>query len=425
MKNIDYSKLSKEELISLLERKEVQGGTLSSKLESRRYQNLFRNITMGFVYGELVYNRAGEPSDCVYMNINPAFEKITGTAIEDCIGRHSRLTPLPIPKELLDKCCQVVHSQAEVHFDYYLSFVDKWLYMIIYPSVIKNGFVVLFNDISDRKQMERELIKAREKAEEADRLKSSFLANVSHEIRTPLNSIVGFSELIAETEEEEVRKSYYEIVKTNSNLLLHLINDILDLSKIEAGKMVLRYEPANLWNMCEELQQTHQLLAKQGVSVVLDKKLAQLRMMTDYNRLHQVYVNLLGNAIKNTESGVITLGYREERGEIVFYVRDTGRGIPREKLDTIFNRFVKVHESVQGFGLGLAISKSIVEKMGGRMEVDSDYGVGSEFRFVLPYTAAEKVEEEVLRGNGIDSPVLSIPIIPILTPEKRPLLRAL
>lgn len=396
MKGIDYSKWSKEELIALLEKQDAGNDVLRSKLEDKRYRNLFRNITMGFVYGQPVYTGSGEIYDCICMTVNPAFEKITGARASDCIGKHSRLTPFPIQGELLDKCSFVVRNQTEAHFDYYLAIADKWLDIVLYPAVTKNGFVILFNDISERKQMEDNLVRAREKAEEADRLKSSFLANVSHEIRTPLNSIVGFSGLIAETEDGEERRSYHDIVKTNSNLLLYLINDILDLSKIEAGNMVLRYEPVDLQAMCAELRQTHQLLAKPGVSVLLEGSLEHPYMLTDYNRLHQVCANLLGNAIKNTENGTITLGYGHHGSEVMFYVRDTGRGIPQEKLDAIFHRFVKVNENVLGFGLGLAISKSIVERMGGRMEVMSEYGVGAEFRFILPYTAPERIVLETL-----------------------------
>lgn len=254
------------------------------------------------------------------------------------------------------------------------------------------GFLTI---IQKRKDNERQLREALKKAEESDRLKSAFLANVSHEIRTPLNAIVGFSELIANTNEEEEKKYYLDIVKTNNTLLLNLINDILDLSKIESGRMDLQETTVNVRELCQEICQVHQLRAKPGVAVIFESAGQSLIMKTDRNRLTQLYSNLINNAIKNTEEGSITIGYRRKGKMIEFFVRDTGKGIPKDKQTAIFNRFEKLNSNVQGFGLGLSICKSILEKMQGSILVTSEEGKGTEFRFTLPFRGAEDSRPEI------------------------------
>lgn len=248
------------------------------------------------------------------------------------------------------------------------------------------GFLTV---IQKRKDNEAKLLEALKKAEESDKLKSAFLANVSHEIRTPLNAIVGFSELIAQTDDEEDKKQYLEIVKTNNHLLLSLINDILDLSKIESGRIDLTESPVNLSELCQELCHVHQLRTKPGVKVIFDEQNTPLLLYTDRYRLTQIYSNLIGNAVKNTDAGSITVGYRQEREKVVFFVRDTGQGIPPEKQEVIFNRFEKLNSNAQGFGLGLSICKSLLEKMGGNIGLTSKVGEGTEFRFILPYRAPQ------------------------------------
>lgn len=246
------------------------------------------------------------------------------------------------------------------------------------------GFLTI---IQKRKDNEAELLEALKKAEESDKLKSAFLANVSHEIRTPLNAIVGFSELIAHTDDEEDKKQYLEIVKTNNHLLLNLINDILDLSKIESGRIDLTESMVDISELCRELCHVHQLRTKPGVKVIFAEQTVPLFLYTDRYRLTQIYSNLISNAVKNTDAGSITVGYRQEGEKVVFFVRDTGQGIPPEKQEVIFNRFEKLNSNAQGFGLGLSICKSLLEKMGGNIGLTSKVGEGTEFRFILPYRA--------------------------------------
>lgn len=260
------------------------------------------------------------------------------------------------------------------------------------------GFLTI---IQQRKDNEQQLIEALKKAEESDKLKSSFLANVSHEIRTPLNAIVGFSELIANAEDKTEKDYYLDIVKTNNNLLLNLINDILDLSKIESGRIDLKETSVDVRGICQELCEVHQLRAQPGVKVIFEQTDQPLIMRTDRNRLTQLYSNLINNAIKNTSKGTITVGYHHKRQYVECYVRDTGKGIPKEKQALIFNRFEKLNSNIQGFGLGLSICKSILEKMNGTIRLSSKEGKGSEFRFTLPYKAPEKQRNRTPEINSL------------------------
>ena len=253
------------------------------------------------------------------------------------------------------------------------------------------GFIA---DIQKRRDDEQALIEAKQRAEESDRLKSAFLANVSHEIRTPLNAIVGFSEVIAHTEGECEREEYLDIVKANSNLLLHLINDILDLSRIESGKMEFIDENIQMDELCEELRQMHQMRIKNDVKVIFERPAVSLTIVSDSHRLRQLYSNLISNAIKYTEKGSITLGYKLKGNMMEGYVRDTGSGIPVEKLNNVFGRFEKLDLLKQGFGLGLSICKSILDKMGGKIWVESELGVGSCFYFSIPYNGTLPVAGE-------------------------------
>ena len=253
------------------------------------------------------------------------------------------------------------------------------------------GFIA---DIQKRRDDEQALIEAKQRAEESDRLKSAFLANVSHEIRTPLNAIVGFSEVIAHTEGECEREEYLDIVKANSNLLLHLINDILDLSRIESGKMEFIDENIQMDELCEELRQMHQMRIKNDVKVIFERPAVSLTIVSDSHRLRQLYSNLISNAIKYTEKGSITLGYKLKGNMMEGYVRDTGSGIPVEKLNNVFGRFEKLDLLKQGFGLGLSICKSILDKMGGEIWVESELGVGSCFYFSIPYNGTLPVAGE-------------------------------
>ena len=245
-------------------------------------------------------------------------------------------------------------------------------------------------DITPLKETEQKLIIARDKAEELDRLKSAFLANMSHEIRTPLNAIVGFSSLLAETDSRSERQEYIKIVQENNELLLQLISDILDLSKIEAGTFNFVYTNVDVNETCSEIIKSMSMKVSKGVELIFEEPFPECYIYTDKNRFTQVISNFINNALKFTQQGSITLGYEQvSHQKIKFYVRDTGMGIPEEKQKSVFERFVKLNTFVQGTGLGLSICKSIVSQMGGEIGVDSTEGVGSCFWFTHPYHAAD------------------------------------
>ncbi|WP_298046378.1 PAS domain-containing sensor histidine kinase [Bacteroides sp.] len=239
-------------------------------------------------------------------------------------------------------------------------------------------------DITELKKTERMLIGAKEKAEEADRLKSAFLANMSHEIRTPLNAIVGFSSLLEEAEDVEEKHLYITIIEENNKLLLQLISDILDLSKIEAGTFDIIPEQVDAQQLCNELLQAMQVKATEQVEILLAPELPELTFTSDKNRLYQVLLNFITNALKFTSKGSIVIDYQINGNEVRFSVQDTGMGIEPEKQEAIFTRFVKLNNFIAGTGLGLSICQSIVTQLGGKIGVESKPGEGSCFWFTHP-----------------------------------------
>ena len=226
------------------------------------------------------------------------------------------------------------------------------------------------------------------KAEKASQMKSLFLANMSHEIRTPLNAIEGFSRVIAETDSEEERMKYYQIIESNSLHLLSLINEILDLSRVESGEIEMKKAMTDINQLCENIRQLFKFRCPESLKLKFEKPLMTVTMNTDANRLIQVFSNLIGNALKHTSTGSITYGFRviNEMKEIEFFVKDTGTGIAPEFIDNIFNTYVSQDaDQQQGYGLGLPLCKIIVEKLGGTISVKSTVNVGSTFTFVLPF----------------------------------------
>lgn len=240
-------------------------------------------------------------------------------------------------------------------------------------------------DITSMEHMKRELIIAKEKAETSDRLKSAFLANMSHEIRTPLNAIVGFSRIIAETEDAEERQTYYNIVEENNNRLLQLINEILDLSKIEANITEFKIRSVNLHEVCREVYNSFYFRCPESVALQFNTSDINTMVRADKSRVIQIFSNLIGNALKFTKTGSISFGYVSKGiNGVELYVSDTGTGISPENQTKIFDRFVKANDMEQGTGLGLSICKMLVERMGGSISVESELGKGTTFRFTLP-----------------------------------------
>jgi len=256
-------------------------------------------------------------------------------------------------------------------------------------------------DITQLELMRRELIESKEKAETSDKLKSAFLANMSHEIRTPLNAIVGFSRIISESDNAEERREYYEIVDANNERLLQLINEILDLSKIESGIVEFTYGPVRLHTLCKEIHDAHVFRCPQGVELRFDSPDEALSIHSDKNRIFQVFSNLIGNAFKFTTEGSVSYGYKQEGERVVFYVKDTGLGIEPEKLGRVFQRFAKLNNFAQSTGLGLSICKTIIERLGGEIAVSSEVGTGTTFTFWLPL---ENVIQDTETGTNSHLP---------------------
>ena len=257
----------------------------------------------------------------------------------------------------------------------------------------EENMVLTVHDITQLKQAEKQLALAKEKAENADLSKSTFLANMSHEIRTPLNAITGFAEILASANTEEEKAQYQEIIKMNADLLLQLVNDILDMSKIEAGTLEFVYTKVDINLLLSDLRQLFQMKVNDAggnIQIIAEPSLPSCSIETDRNRVAQVLSNFTTNAIKFTQEGTISIGYEARDTELYFYVKDTGAGIPAEKLPDVFERFVKLNKDKKGAGLGLSISQTIVAKLGGQIGADSVEGEGSTFWFTIPYRTCGK-----------------------------------
>ena len=295
-------------------------------------------------------------------------------------------------REYLD--CMLAGEDREFNFEYRsrTKWDQEWQTLVVTGVQVdrdKRGKVICYTGIKFNntkwEKMACELKELKEKAELSDRLKSAFLANMSHEIRTPLNAIVGFSELMVNCDDQAEKEEYMNIIQSNNELLLRLINDILDLSKIESGILERKPEKFDLAKVCTELYTMIQpKITNPEVEFRLDNSRPDCWVFLDRNRLKQVWMNFLTNAVKCTSSGYVKMGYSVETDGIRIYVEDTGAGIPTELQDRVFGRFQKLNEFAQGTGLGLAISRAIVEAAGGKVGFASQPGVGSTFWAWLP-----------------------------------------
>lgn len=275
----------------------------------------------------------------------------------------------------------------------------KWIKIFLiqkeyHPAKNINEIYSLTIDVTAQKEVEKELAAEKNKAEEADRSKSAFLANMSHEIRTPLNAIVGFSELLASATSDDEKEQYLDILKTNNEMLLQLVNDILDMSKIEAGTLEFNMADVDLNVLMSELETLFNMRLSEDsqVKVICEPAQTKYILHTDRNRIGQVLSNFLSNAIKFTEVGTIRFGYKPYgNNSVYFYVTDTGMGIKKEMLENVFQRFIRFHKDKKGNGLGLSISKTIIDKLGGTIGVESVYQKGSTFWFILPDRPLEQL----------------------------------
>ena len=367
-------------------------GTLQQVEAPSQSDMLFRNLFHHLPVGIEIYNDKNELVD-----VNQKDMEIFGVQRkEDFIGINLQENP-NLTQELIQKILE--EDEVNYRFKYsldraqgyyhlhkhgYIDLITK--FKKIYDSQGRcTGFVMINIDNTEQGKIEEELINAKEKAENADRLKSLFLANMSHEIRTPLNAIVGFSNLLSETDNREERQLYQRIIEENNTQLLQLISDVLDLSKIESGTFIFNIQTFDPNILCQDIVRSLSMKVPTGVSLTFDRHLPECVLMSDRTRISQVITNFVNNAIKFTHAGHIRIGY-DAIGEthLRFYVEDTGIGIPADKLCIIFDRFVKLNAFAPGTGLGLSICKSIIEQLGGTIGVDSKEGQGSCFWFILP-----------------------------------------
>ena len=385
---------TKEELIKIIERLKKKVEDLSS-MQSYPVQERFRekystrildalpDMLTVFDHDANIIELASSPSTNHVEGINA--DNITHSNVKDILPPEAYESV----RQNMDRVILTGESSTSRH-DLMLDGILHHYENRIFP-LDKEYLLCMCRDISEQwnaeqtnKKQQKELEAARIKAEESDRLKSAFLANMSHEIRTPLNAIVGFSKLVIDAECTNEKEQYAEIIERNSEILLNLFNDILDLSSLEADSLSFNIRPIKLIDICLQLEQQFCYKVKNGTKLILDDVDTELYVSGDWNRIIQIISNLLSNAAKFTPKGEIHFGYREKEDFVEFYVKDSGIGIPAERVATIFQRFGKINDFVQGTGLGLTLCRMLVEKMGGRIWLRSQEGKGSRFYFTLP-----------------------------------------
>lgn len=385
---------TKEELIKIIEQLEKKVEDLSS-MQSYPVQERFRekystrildalpDMLTVFDHDANIIELASSPSTNHVEGINA--DNITHSNVKDILPPEAYESV----RQNMNRVILTGESSTSRH-DLMLDGILHHYENRIFP--LDNEYLLcMCRDISEQwnaeqtnKKQQKELEAARIKAEESDRLKSAFLANMSHEIRTPLNAIVGFSKLVIDAECTNEKEQYAEIIERNSEILLNLFNDILDLSSLEADSLSFNIRPIKLIDICLQLEQQFCYKVKNGTKLILDDVDTELYVSGDWNRIIQIISNLLSNATKFTPKGEIHFGYREKEDFVEFYVKDSGIGIPAERVATIFQRFGKINDFVQGTGLGLTLCRMLVEKMGGRIWLRSQEGKGSRFYFTLP-----------------------------------------
>ena len=367
---------TKEELIKIIEQLEKKVEDLSS-MQSYPVQERFRekystrildalpDMLTVFDHDANIIELASSPSTNHVEGINA--DNITHSNVKDILPPEAYESV----RQNMDRVILTGESSTSRH-DLMLDGILHHYENRIFP--LDNEYLLcMCRDISEQwnaeqtnKKQQKELEAARIKAEESDRLKSAFLANMSHEIRTPLNAIVGFSKLVIDAECTNEKEQYAEIIERNSEILLNLFNDILDLSSLEADSLSFNIRPIKLIDICLQLEQQFCYKVKNGTKLILDDVDTELYVSGDWNRIIQIISNLLSNAAKFTPKGEIHFGYREKEDFVEFYVKDSGIGIPAERVATIFQRFGKINDFVQGTGLGLTLCRMLVEKMGAR-----------------------------------------------------------
>ena len=407
-----YDHLSKEELIQRIERLEadLEKATLTpsasdNELEMRQSQHTinFLNILMDTILSNVFVEITVKDifNGFRYIYFNKAAEEFTGVKAEDILGK-TDFELFPDSRRAHEIRTEDYHTIKTGHMVKEMVEYEKpngeVRIVNIVRLLITNPdpgasplLLVMLNDITEQRQDQLALMKV----QEADKMKNAFIANMSHEIRTPLNAIVGFAHLVTETTNASEQREYFSIINKNCDLLLKLINDILDLSKIESGRLNYNVSEVELRDICQEAYVVQSLKMTSDVALLYNSvAMPSVRLWIDPHRVEQVLLNLLSNAIKFTSKGFISLFYEVEDMFVRVSVMDTGIGISEEKLESVFERFVKLDDFYQGAGLGLPICKMIVEQLGGEIGVRSELGKGSTFWFTLPLVVTDKAVVE-------------------------------
>ncbi|MFR1751990.1 MAG: ATP-binding protein [Parabacteroides distasonis] len=403
-----YDHLSKEELIQRIERLEadLEKATLTpsasdNELEMRQSQHTinFLNILMDTILSNVFVEITVKDifNGFRYIYFNKAAEEFTGVKAEDILGKTDfelfpdsrRAHEIRTEDYHTIKTGRMVKEMVEYEKpNGEVRIVNIVRLLITNPDPGASPLLlIMLNDITEQRQDQLALMKV----QEADKMKNAFIANMSHEIRTPLNAIVGFAHLVTETTNASEQREYFSIINKNCDLLLKLINDILDLSKIESGRLNYNVSEVELRDICQEAYVVQSLKMTSDVALLYNSvAMPSVRLWIDPHRVEQVLLNLLSNAIKFTSKGFISLFYEVEDMFVRVSVMDTGIGISEEKLESVFERFVKLDDFYQGVGLGLPICKMIVEQLGGEIGVRSELGKGSTFWFTLPLVVTDK-----------------------------------
>ena len=372
------------------------GGVVAGHTKGDKYKKLFMNLPIGFAQAKIITDSLGNSIGYCIQEANERFGSyfnLDASDYQDKILGESKIEVL----QDINAWFTAYNTSGTKEGDFMdveitMEKLGKVFNTVMYKSEADYINMVVI-DITDQKETENKLSAAIEDANAAYKTQAEFLANMSHEIRTPLNAITGFAEVMGSANTEEEKTQYQEIIKMNADLLMQLVNDILDMSKIEAGTLEFVYSTVDINLLLSDLQRLFQMRINDAggkVQIIAEPSLSSCLIQTDRNRVAQVISNFVGNAIKFTREGNIRIGYEAKDTELYFYVKDTVTGIPAEKLSNVFGRFVKLNKDQKGAGLGLSISQTIVGKLSGQIGADSIEGEGSTFWFTLPYLSCGK-----------------------------------
>ncbi len=412
--NEEYQQLN-EELYQT--NTELQIAKEKAEESEEKFRLLYSSMDQGLALHEIITDKNGNPIDYVFLDINDSYTRLLGVTREMSIGKRIKEVMPEVEQYWIDIFGKVALTGESSYYENYLETTGRYYSTYSY-SPKKNQFAVLVTDITERKQAEillkaksdelesqneeylqlnEELLSAKEKAEESDRLKTAFLQNISHEIRTPLNAIMGFSSLLADNFNNKANlEKFVDIINKRSNDLLDIISDILDISKIESGQLLVSIEECNLTELFSEIslyfEEYQNRTGKQNIHFVIQAHYdrSESVILTDKVKLKQIFINLLTNAFKYTDEGFIECGCKyDDKHKIQFYVSDSGIGIPADKQEIIFERFAQLNPEankvVSGTGLGLSIVKGLLNILHGKVQLESELKKGSTFSFTIPY----------------------------------------